>query len=171
MALFLGSPQAKADLGGILKRLKIGPDVSTYLPSSAATRARFGDSWFSVGIGIGTMDDPNPHGKLGPDFDIFYRTTGNGHAFILPVGVAYERGFARSGALMPYWGAGAYAVVADLRADNANIHSGFRNAWAGSLYLGVHYGKHVLAEARYYAFTKVQSVDLSGLSLRAGYRF
>lgn len=168
--LFIGGT-AYADEGGILAKLRVGPEAGVFLPSSGRAQDRFGDAWFSVGVGIGGIEDPDSRGKVSPDFDLFYQTHGSNHAFFLPVGASYRQALGRSGRLEPYAGAGLYGVLTDLRSDQDGVQSRYRPAYAASLFAGLQYGRHGLLEVRYYAITRVRSLDLSGLNVKVGYRF
>lgn len=162
---------ARADRGGILAKIHVGPDVGVFLPSSGRSQDRFGDAWFSIGVGIGGIEDPDTRGKVSADFDLFYQTRGSNHAFFLPVGASYRQAVGRSGRMTPYVGGGLYGVLTDLRSDQDNVQSRYRPAYAASIFAGLQYGKHGLFEVRYYAITRVRSLDLSGLNIKAGYRF
>ncbi len=154
-----------------ISRIHFGPEAGLYLPSSSKASNRFGDTWFSIGVGFGAVKKVERRGRISPDFDLFYQTHNSNHAFFLPVGVSYKRAFPRSGRLVPFVGASLNGVITDIRSDQDGIQSRYRPAYGGSLFAGTNYGRHAFFEARYFAFTRVRSIDLSGLNLKAGYRF
>jgi hypothetical protein len=161
----------RAESGGFLRRFSVGPQVGVFLPSSGKTANRFGDTWFSLGVGFGRYSDREDRGRITADFDLFQQSHGSNHAFLLPVGLAYEQGLGRSGRAAPYVGLSANAVLTDIRSDQDGIASRYRMAYGGSAFAGVNYGPHAQFEVRYYALSRVRSLDLSGLSVQSGYRF
>lgn len=162
---------AKADLGKFIRNLHLGPDVGAYFPASAKAASRFGNTWFGFGVGLGRLEEVREHATLSPSYDMFFQTRGSSHAFFVPLGASYKAGFAKSGRLEPYAGVSANYVLTDIRSDQDHVQSRFRSALGGSVFAGAHYSRHGFFEVRYYGITSVRSLDLSGIDLKAGYRF
>jgi hypothetical protein len=169
-AMVMGSG-ANADLGKLIGSLHLGPDVGAYFPTSPTAAARFGNTWFGFGVGLGRLEQVRQHAIARPSYDMFFQIRGSSHAFFVPLGVSYKAGFLKSGRLEPYAGVTANYVLTDLRSDQDHIQSRFRSAWGSSFFVGTEYSRHGFVEVRYYAITRVRTLDLSGFDLKAGYRF
>lgn len=152
-------------------RFRIGPEVGVYLPTSSKTRDEFGSAWLSLGLGIGDISTVTTKGTTAFDLQILYQKKGDNHAFIAPIGVAYRQAFSQNGANAAYYGVTGDLVLADLRATDYDVHSGFRAGFGASALLGVNFGDSGFLEARYLFISRIKDFDLSGLDLTAGYRF
>ncbi len=152
-------------------RFRIGPEFGLYLPTSSKARSEFGSSWLSLGLGLGDIGRVTPKGQTSFDLQILYQSRNGNHAFLAPVGVAYRTGISQSGANTAYVGAAADVYFADLRSGLYNVHSGIRTSGGVSVLIGENFGDSGFLEARYLFVPKIQSFDLSGLNLTAGYRF
>lgn len=155
---------------------KIGVDLGLFIPSDGKTRSRFGKSWGNIGIGLGRPDTPSGTGRVGLDFSVISKSSGDHHAFVAPLGVYYRRAFnasdVQSGrSLIPYYGVSADLVVLDLRSPEDDVHSRFRLGYGGSAIIGTTIGASGFAEAKYQAIGKVKGFDLSGASFTIGVRF
>lgn len=159
-----------------------GLNAGTYLPASAAVRARFGESWFSFSPGLGPVL-PLPFPALSPDFSLATqaaeRRTFNNRAFMALLGAQYQWPLFRLRptpgepfklpALLPYAGVGAGGVYAHLRSEADGIKgSGF--APSASAYVGTSVGLNGFVEARWRTFGPVRGFNLSGLDLSVGLR-
>jgi hypothetical protein len=152
-------------------RFRIGPAIGFYLPSSSKTRNRFGDDWISVGIGLGSISAITTKGKLGFDASIFYHGRDSNHVFFLPIGINYRVALAPGTKVVPYIGVSANVDFTDITSNPDNVHNSFNVGGGGSGFVGLNFGDSAFVEARYYALSKANGFDLSGLSLDAGYRF
>ena len=155
---------------------KIGIDLGLFVPSDGKTRSRFGNSWGNIGIGIGRPDKPSGTGRIGLDFGVINKSSGDHHAFIAPLGVYYRRAFSAGDVterhtVIPYYGVSADLVGVDLRSPQDNVHSGLRFTAGGSAVVGMTIGASGFAEAKYLAIGKVKSFNLSGASFTVGVRF
>lgn len=155
---------------------KIGVDLGLFVPSDAKTRSRFGKTWSNIGLGIGRPDTPSGTGRIGLDFGVTSKSSGNHHAFVAPLGVYYRRAFSAEDVLerrtlIPYYGVSADLVVLDLRSPEDNVHSRFRLGYGGSAIVGTTIGASGFAEAKYLAVGKVKGFNLSGASFTVGVRF
>ena len=179
--LALGQTEAPAP-----KPLRVplyGLNVGTYLPTSAAVRARFGDNWFSFSPGFGTVLPP-PIARLSPDFNLASqrKATGgfNNRAFMASLAAQYQWPLFQLYAteseplklpkLMPYAGVSVGGAYANLRSQADGVN-GSGLAPSGSLYVGTSIGLSSFVEARWRAVGKVQGFELSGLDLSIGFRF
>lgn len=151
-------------------RFRIGPQVGFFLPTAGKTRNRFGDSWFSFGVGFGPVEQAKSQGRFGVDLNFYSETSGDNRAFFAPLGLSYRRALSQ-GNLTPYVGASVNVVFADLRSREDNVTSGFRAGGGGSVFLGATFNDNGFFEARYLAVSKIRGFDLSGLDLTAGIRF
>jgi hypothetical protein len=147
-------------------RLRVGPQVGVFLPTDSKTSDRFGDSWYSIGIGIGQIVPALPGGRLEFDMNILTKK----RALVIPLGLGYRRAFS-GGSTRPYVGVSANLVLADLRSPQDNVRSGMRAGGGGSVFIGTTLSDDGFIEARYLAASRVRGFDLSGLNLTAGARF
>ncbi len=152
-------------------RFQIGPEVGVYLPTSAKTRNEFGGSWFTIGLGLGSINQVRAQGQVAFDLQVLYQQKNGNHVFLAPVGVSYRTAVSQSGGNTVYVGAAADLYLADLRAQDYDVHSGLRTGFGGSVLAGVNFGDSAFLEARYLAVSRIKGFDLSGLDLTAGYRF
>lgn len=160
---------------------KLGVNLGVFFPSNGKARDRFGKSWTSFGIGIGRPERPSATGQVSFDFSTEYKKSGDHHAFIAPIGVAYRRAFSAadlrvnsegaSRTFIPYYGVSADLVVLDLRSPEDDVHSRFRLTEGASALVGTTVGASGFAEAKYLAVGSVKSFNLSGFSVTAGIRF
>ncbi len=152
-------------------RLRIGPEIGVFLPTSSKARSEFGSSWVSIGLGIGSIGQVPKKGQTSLDLQILYQTRGDNHAFLAPIGIGYRTALSQSGSVTTYAGVTGDIYLADLRSGAYNVHSGLRTGFGGSVLLGVNSGDSAFFEARYLGVSKIKGFDLSGLNLTAGYRF
>lgn len=152
-------------------RFQIGPEVGVYLPTSSKTRSEFGGSWLTIGLGLGSINQVKSQGQVAFDLQVLYQSKNGNHVFLAPVGVSYRTAVSQSGGNTVYVGAAADLYLADLRAQDYDVHSGLRTGFGGSVLAGVNFGDSAFLEARYLAVSQIKSFDLSGLDLTAGYRF
>ncbi|WP_395144193.1 hypothetical protein [Armatimonas sp.] len=160
-----------------------GLNAGTYLPTSAAVRARFGENWFSFSPGLGPVL-PLPFPGLSPDFSLATQTKKvaglNNRVFMALLGAQYQWPLFRLTVpegqplrlpkLLPYAGLGAGGVYANVRSEADRVNgSGF--APSASVYAGTSIGINSFFEARWRSVGRVQGFDLSGLDLGAGIRF
>jgi len=168
-------PPPAPDTSDSKGRFVLGPEIGIYIPTDARTRAAFGDTWVDYGIGFRPIQLVTRHGAAGLDFNII-STDGTGRkAFLIPVTLIYKQAFGSSDepgkGLTPYFGVSAGLLLADLRSDNYNVHSGFRAGYGGTALIGVTYKQKAYLEARYEEFSKIKGFDLSGLNIATGFRF
>jgi hypothetical protein len=152
-------------------RFRIGPEVGLFLPTDSTTRDRFGSSWLALGVGFGQLGTIPKNGALSLDLHFFYHKNGDNHAFLAPIGLGYVTALSDAETNVPYAGASADLLLADINSNQDDVHSGLRTGGGASAFLGVHLSNSAYAEARYYLIGKVKGLDFSGLSLAAGYRF
>ena len=156
------------------QRFTLGPEVGFYLPSSGRTREAFGSTWFNYGISFRPIELIPQKGRLSFDLNIV-STSGSGRrALLIPASIIYKRALTNGEpgkGFRLYTGASAGLLIADLRSDNHNVHSGFRGGAAGSLLLGTTITTKAFVEVRYNLFSKIKGYDLSGFGISTGYRF
>jgi hypothetical protein len=152
-------------------RFRIGPAVGLYLPSSGKTRDRFGDSWFGIGIGLGSINPVRTSGALMLDANLFYHERDGNHAFFLPIGLGYRIALSPGTNVVPYAGVSADLDFSEITSNPDNIHNSFNVGAGGSVFVGANFGDSAFIEARYLELSRANGFDLSGLSLTAGYRF
>nr|CAA9236517.1 hypothetical protein AVDCRST_MAG63-1222 [uncultured Armatimonadetes bacterium] len=152
------------------RRFRIGPEIGVYLPTDSKTRDRFGDTWFTFGIGLGPIPEPQQRGIFGIDLNVLYRKRGDNRALVIPLGVSYRRSLS-VGPTAPYVGASLNLVFADLKSEEDDVDSGLRTTAGASVFLGTTFSENGYVEARYMGISKIRGFDLSGLNLRAGLRF
>jgi hypothetical protein len=149
----------------------IGPQVGVFLPTDSKTRNRFGSSWLSVGIGIGPVVPASRRGALEVDLQLLSQTGSDRHVYIAPLGLQYRQALTGSGPNVPYVGASADAIFADIRSPQDNAHSGLREGVGGSAFVGTTFGTNAYVEARYLVTSTIESFNLSGLEFTVGARF
>ena len=152
-------------------RFRFGPAVGVFLPSSSKTRDRFGDTWFSIGLGLGSINPVSTKGNVALDLNLLYHGRDSNHAFFAPLGIGYRVALTPGTGTIPYAGASVDANFADITSNPDNIHNSFNVGAGASEFVGVNFGDSAFLEARYYEFSRVSGFDLSGLSVDAGYRF
>ena len=154
-------------------RPEVGPDVGLFAPFSGKTRDRFGSSFTSIGLGVGSVV-PRAGGKLRPDFALIQRERNDNRAFLLIGGVQYRRTFdpqpEPTQRFVPYYGAGLDLMYGRVRVPDED-RRGSSIGGGASAFLGTSIGKRTYIEARVRALSSVQSYNFSGLSLAAGVRF
>jgi len=150
--------------------LLIGPEASVYFPTSSKAQDAYGDSWSSIGFGIGSAYQANSRGSISPFLTILYNTHDGNRAFVLPFGVGYSRALT-NGPTSAYYGIDAAVVAADQRAVSYGVHSGFSYGAGLRPLIGYEFGKHAYVQGSYLFATEIKNFDLSGASLEAGYRF
>jgi hypothetical protein len=163
-------------------RLRVGPEIGFFLPTDDKTRARFGSTWVTFGIGFGSvLSRAQSEGQFLLDLDVYTRSRSGNRAVIVPIGVQYRRsligGVGGSGgdlagksSFVPYVGASANLVVVDLRVPDEDIDSTRVTAGAG-LALGAMVGEAGYAEARYLLTGRTLGYDTSGFTVSVGLRF
>ena len=173
-----GSTQtAPPPKGPHYRQFSIGPEVGLFLPTDSKTRSRFGDSWFSIGIGIGDIIPPRHGGDLSLDLNVISQAGDNRHAYLIPVGVQYRQALNRgqtvnsTSSVVPYIGVSADVVFADVRSPVDDAHSGLRTTGGGSVFIGTSLTSRAFVEARYLAVGSTEHFNLSGFDLSAGFRF
>ena len=155
------------------RRFTLGPQIGTFLPTSARVRDRFGSSWFSIGPGLGAIRQPAYKGRFSYDVSFSSQKSGGNRAYVVPVGASYTKAL-RSDATcstQPYYGVTLNVVGTKIRSLPDAVDTGVRAAPGGSLFLGSTLGEQAFVEARYRAMSKVAGFNFSGLDLTAGYRF
>ena len=166
------APDNPGDQGSSHKnRFRFGPAVGVFLPTDGKTRDRFGSSWLSIGLGLGSINPVSTKGNLALDLNLLYHGRDGNHAFFAPLGVGYRVAVSPSGSLTPYVGISGDVNFTSITSNPDNIHNKFQVGVGASEFVGVNFGDSAFLEARYYEFSRVSGFDLSGLSLAAGYRF
>ncbi|MBV9849816.1 MAG: hypothetical protein JO250_09110 [Armatimonadetes bacterium] len=152
-------------------RFRIGPAVGVFLPTSGKVRDRFGDTWFSIGIGLGSINPVSTKGTLALDLNLFYHERDGNRAFFAPLGLGYRIALAPGTNVIPYAGVSGDINFADITSNPDNVHNSFNVGVGASAFTGLNFGDTAFLEARYYALSSIKGFDLSGLNLQAGYRF
>lgn len=152
-------------------RFRFGPAVGVYLPADGKTRDRFGDAWYSIGLGLGSINPVSEKGNLTLDLNLLYHGRDGNHAFFAPLGVGYRIALSDDTSVIPYAGVSADLNFSDITSNPDNIHNSFQVGAGGSVFLGANFGDSAFVEARYYELSDVSGFDLSGLGVDAGYRF
>ena len=152
-------------------RFRVGPEAGVYLPQSDKVRREFGSTWYTLGLGIGSIDRITTKGQTTFDLQFLYQKKDDNHAFLAPVGIGYRRAFSENAASTAYYGVTGDLYLADLRSGQENVHSGLRTGFGGSALVGVNFGDSGYLEARYLFVSRIKGFDLSGLNVTAGYRF
>ncbi len=152
-------------------RFRIGPEVGVYFLTSGKARSQFGNSSFSIGLGLGSISQASTRGRLALDLQVQYQTHDGNHLFLAPLGLAYRKALNSGGPNVAYVGATVDLDFVDIRSGDYNVHSGVRTAFGASPLIGVSFGDSGFLEARYLYVSRVKGFDLGGLNLSAGYRF
>lgn len=152
-------------------RLDLGPEAGIYLPVSGKAQDRFGASWLSLGVGFGGIVQPRARGTISGDFALLNAQSGDNHAWLVPVGVSDRWAIAGSASSRLYVGASASLYFTDIRSDEDGVASRIRSSWGGSAFAGVAFGRQGFVEARFSGVSRIRGIDLSGVSISAGYRF
>jgi hypothetical protein len=150
--------------------IMVGPEASVFFPTSGKTSNTYGNSWASIGVGLGSAYQANSKGNLSPFFTILYNTHDNNRAFLLPFGIAYNKALSPS-ASSAYYGVDLLAVAADQRSVINNVHSGFSFAPGARAAFGYEFGKTAYVQAAYMLTSSIKGFNFSGTSLEAGIRF
>ncbi|MGO8672545.1 MAG: hypothetical protein ACLQVD_14415 [Capsulimonadaceae bacterium] len=155
--------------------LLIGINEGIFFPASSHPRDRFGSAWWSSGIGTGSVDTA-PHGHFGIDLRTLYQESGNRNAFVGCLGIEYRHAF-RSGQsayaayFVPYYGATADLILADLDDPEDHIKSSVQPGPGGSVFVGTTIGGNEFVELRYQADGSIEGFIFSGAEVDAGVRF
>lgn len=154
------------------KRLRFGPQIGFYLPSSKRAQDRFGKTWSNIGFGIGNISDIHRDRRLALDISFISNSRGDAKIFLAPIGLAYSIGLGdQTRSTAAYTGISANLVVASLRSDRDRLPTRTSATGGASAFLGTRFGESAYIEARYNALGKIRGFDLSGFNLTAGYRF
>lgn len=153
-------------------RWRIGPDIGTYLPTSARTRDRFGSAWLILGFGVGNVSDIHPSHRVSFDLNVLGASRSGERVLLVPFGLSYSVALGpETAATVPYAGISADGAVVDLRSDRDHLPSRTSLTGGGSLFVGTRFSQTGYVEARYNALGAVRGFDLSGITLRLGLRF
>jgi len=151
----------------------IAPMVTLYMPTNSKTQDRFGSTWTSWGFTIGqTFPGGNDTlDKFMFHLDAIFRSSGENHAYLIPVGIKYTKSLPRSKDFVPFVGATADVFFIDLRSIPDGVDSGLRTTGGLGVFAGADIGKNLTVKANYYAVVKTQGFDLSGLGLALNLRY
>jgi hypothetical protein len=152
-------------------RFRVGPELSLFLPSSGKTGDTFGNSWFGIGLGFGSIRRTNQRGELGAEVYLLNHSHDYADAWVIPVGMAYRHPLGSGLRGGPYAGGAVDLLITDLHAPDQGVDWKVRFGAGISPLIGTPFGNSGYLEARYLLTTKVAGFDLSGLSLTAGARF
>ncbi len=159
------------------QRFRVGPELGVFVPTSSKARDRFGDAWFTFGLGLGPVERLTKPDLFEFDFGLSYRRSDDNHVLLVPVGVKYIHALsATNGAqdkaqAMPYVGAATDLYLADVRSQPDNVRSGLTTGVGASVLAGVAFSGSAHVEARYQFVSNIRGFDFSGFSLTLGYRF
>lgn len=148
----------------------IGPEASVFFPTSSKTGNAYGKSWTSIGFGLGSAFQASAHGTLSPFFTILYNSHDGNRAFVLPLGVSYNKAISPS-QNSAYYGGDILVIGADQRAVGYGVHSGFRYGEGLRPVVGYEFGHTAYIQASYLFATTIKGFDFSGSSIEAGIRF
>lgn len=158
-------------------RLAIGINAGVFVPTSNKVRNRFGNNWWSVGIGIGAIPKETGHGAWDLDLRTQYQSNSDDrHVFVGNLGLEYRRRFDTSpgggdGQYVPYYGASADAVFLDVSSPEDNVQSNINVVPGGSVFIGSNIGQQEFVQLGYDAVSEYKSFNFSGAELVAGVRF
>jgi hypothetical protein len=152
-------------------RLRIGPELELFMPSSAKTRDRFGNNWFGLGVGFGSVHQEGLLGTWSAEFYLMQNSHHGNKAYVAPLGVAYRRALVDRQGTRPYVGASVDLILADFVSRTDGIPWGLRAGGGGSVLAGATFGKKGFVEARYLATSSIKGLNFSGLDLTGGVRF
>jgi len=161
------------------RKFHIGPDLELFIPSDSKTQDRYGNSWFGIGFGFGSV---RPEGLLGTwsgegflihnkKTEVVGTTEVKHEAYIIPLGIVYRRALVDRTDARPYVGASANLVLADFNSPKDGVRWGLRTAAGGSVLAGLTFKRTGYVEARYLLVTEMRGLDFSGLNLTGGIRF
>lgn len=162
---------------------KIGIDATVFVPTNKATESTFGNRWFGLGLGFGSVLERTDY-KIQPDVSLLRNrrsetqgnVTADNEVLLLSFGIQVrhasksllEGGKVRS--FNPYYGAGLNGTYGDVKLPFQNVRSrGVR--LGGSLFAGATLGANASLELRYRALPSFAGYDFKGVSLSFGYRF
>ena len=149
----------------------IGIDYSLLVPSSAKTRQRFGQYLSGIGIGIGSIYQPNLKGSFGLDIGIQAEEGTGAYMIMVPVGVRYVRALAVVRSWRPFVGATVDMTNVLLRSEPDNIGAAYHVGYGGSLFLGTSIARSGHLQIGYALYSSIRGFDFSGPNLDAGVRF
>jgi len=159
------------------KHLVLGINGGLFSPTSGKARDRFGNTWWSAGIGIGAIPKVTGHGSWDLDLRTQYQTGDNSaHVFVGNLGLEYRRRFDSSSGnaqkdYTPFYGVSADAVFVDVSSPLDNVHGGLRVVPGASVFVGTNIGRQEFVTLRYDGITDVKGFNFSGVELAAGVRF
>jgi len=157
--------------------LVLGINGGLFTPTSGKARDRFGNTWWSAGIGIGSIPKVTGHGSWDLDLRTQYQTGDNdAHVFVGNLGLEYRRGFDTSASAgqkdyAPFYGVSADAVFVDVSSPLDNVHGGLRIVPGASVFIGTNIGRQEFVTLRYDGIADVKGFNFSGVELAAGVRF
>lgn len=154
------------------RRLRVGPELGLFIPTTNLVRNRFGNDWFSVGIGLGQYAAAPVTGQWSFDIGLISNTSGSNAAYLLPLGPEYRIGLTRGRSVTPYLAAEGDIVPTDIRSETDNVPYGIRTSWGGGAFGGLDFGNGIARiEGGYRWFTQVAGYTFSGAEVSLGLRF
>jgi hypothetical protein len=147
-----------------------GPSFGVFFPTSSKTSKTYGQTWTSIGLGLGSAVQANTRGSLSPYFDILYNAHDSNTALLVPLGISYRKALV-SDSTAPYYGLQAYALGVDQDAPKYNVHYGLSIGAGARAAIGLQFSNYAFIEAAYMEDSTVKSFDFSGTQIVVGIRF
>lgn len=145
---------------------RVGVALSTFLPSSARTRDRFGSAWNGISLTVLLTESATvPRDAYQLDFGYTGRSQHGDFVYLLPIGVSYQHTLGACPGGRFFVGASADLVFSNLRVEEDNIHAHIRVVPAGSVFAGAYLWHGWQFRVRYNLVAPIAGYDFSGTSL------
>ena len=155
--------QAKRDKG----HLVLVPAFNMYYPSNAKTKARFGDSWPSLGISVAWRDKNTDPRKIELRLDWMGRSNDSVRALVFPLGIGVSQRLSSSKNLVTYAGVSANIYFGKVVSVPDHVNTGWRVTAGPGAYVGANIGSRFNVQASYYGVPSLGGFGLSGFNLSA----
>lgn len=154
--------------------LSLAPRTGYFVPSSAKTKDRFGDSWglltLDVKLGLSKDIDNRNQLYLGTENIYVARKNNNGHLYSIPVGVRFTHRLSDD-ASAAYIGFGAAQYFVDIESKQDNINANWHNTFGGNVFIGKRIGRNGFVQANYDIIRDIEGFNVSGLNISTGIGF
>jgi len=145
---------------------KIGIALSTFYPSSAKTRARFGSWWSGIGLTVFLPEQANaPRDSYQVDFGLSGQKRNGDFIYLVPIGIIYQHNLGQCPDGHWFVGGSADLFLSNLHVSEEDIHAHIRTTLGGSVFAGVTIWRGWQFRARYFFMGDIASYNFSGTAL------
>lgn len=149
------------------RRLVLVPAFNMYYPTDAKTKARFGDSWPSIGLSVAWRDKKTDPRKIELRLDGMGRSSDSVKALVFPLGIGISQRLSSSKNLTTYAGVSGNLYFGKVVSDPDSINTGWRMVAGPGAYVGANIGDRFNVQASYYGVPSLGGFGLSGFNISA----